>query len=51
MEGSKPLTRPLIPLDPGNKAVIEITNKCWEEDPIDRPSFTELKQLIRKLTG
>ncbi|CAD5118083.1 DgyrCDS6821 [Dimorphilus gyrociliatus] len=51
IEGCKPVTRPLIPLDPGNRTAIEITSKCWEEDPNDRPTFIELKQLIRKLTG
>ncbi|CAD5112905.1 DgyrCDS2112 [Dimorphilus gyrociliatus] len=50
-KGVEPLTRPEVPLDYTNKILANITESCWREIAAERPTISEIKQQLRKLTG
>ncbi|CAD5112906.1 DgyrCDS2113 [Dimorphilus gyrociliatus] len=50
-KGIEPLTRPSMPDDSTDKYITAIAESCWNENPNFRPTFPDLKQKLRKLTG
>ncbi|KAL3886487.1 hypothetical protein ACJMK2_026472, partial [Sinanodonta woodiana] len=48
--GLKPYFRPTLEeYDCPCDELAEVIRKCWSEDPMERPDFTHLKNIIRKL--
>lgn len=41
--------RPYLEIDECDDEIIELMKKCWMEDPLDRPDFGQIKQIIRRL--
>ncbi|ODN04071.1 Atrial natriuretic peptide receptor 2 [Orchesella cincta] len=42
-------TRPTLEIDECNDELIDLMEKCWAEDPLERPDFGQIKQIIRRL--
>ena len=48
--GLKPYFRPTLEeYDCPCDELAHVIRRCWAEDPSDRPDFTQLKTIIRKL--
>ncbi|XP_015786480.1 atrial natriuretic peptide receptor 1 isoform X2 [Tetranychus urticae] len=47
----KPGFRPNIQNDACDDEVIQLMQRCWSEDPVDRPDFQALKSVIRRLNS
>ncbi|RWS26290.1 atrial natriuretic peptide receptor 1-like protein, partial [Leptotrombidium deliense] len=47
--GQKPPFRPCLQGEDCDEEVIQLMQRCWSEDPLDRPDFQALKPIIRKL--
>lgn len=41
--------RPTIPKDTHPK-LIELLQKCWHRDPAERPDFSEILEILQKLS-
>ena len=40
-----------LDLDPDvDPALLGLVRKCWEEDPVNRPTFEEIKKDLLKIT-
>nr|XP_022915444.1 atrial natriuretic peptide receptor 2 isoform X2 [Onthophagus taurus] len=49
VEGSSQPLRPMILDNTCDEEVAKLMRKCWAEDSADRPDFTALKNIVRKL--
>ncbi|XP_064645630.1 atrial natriuretic peptide receptor 1-like isoform X2 [Lineus longissimus] len=47
--GQKPYFRPTLEEDDISEALADMIRRCWNEDPVERPDFSQLRSTIRKL--
>jgi hypothetical protein len=41
--------RPCLDEIASDDELLDLMQKCWQEDPMDRPDFGQIKMIIRKL--
>ena len=45
-----PPFRPVVPnLISGAEELRDLMKQCWEEEPLDRPDYSEIKKTINKI--
>ncbi|XP_076366597.1 atrial natriuretic peptide receptor 1-like isoform X3 [Tachypleus tridentatus] len=49
-ESKTPPFRPFLDEDTYDEEVLQMINKCWAEDPMERPDFHLLKSVVRRLS-
>ena len=50
-QSESPPFRPTIPEDKVNGLYVPLMTSCWDEQPLNRPSFTGILKLLRKING
>ncbi|KAJ8036200.1 Atrial natriuretic peptide receptor 1 [Holothuria leucospilota] len=48
-QGTSPPFRPVCTRDQMPEEVLELMNKCWAEEPSERPDFSHIRAAVRKL--
>lgn len=51
LAGTNPLFRPPLPANMPYEDLHIVMKMCWKEIPDDRPDFSELRKLLKKLHG
>ncbi|XP_033638066.1 atrial natriuretic peptide receptor 1-like [Asterias rubens] len=49
--GARPLFRPVVPRDACTPKMLDLMEMCWREKPDDRPSLSQIKSAVTKLSG
>ena len=46
-----PPVRPRVPRSACSNELYELMERCWEEIPLERPTFIKIKERLRKVVG
>ncbi|XP_055349308.1 atrial natriuretic peptide receptor 1-like isoform X2 [Paramacrobiotus metropolitanus] len=46
-----PPTRPRVPRASCSNELYDLMEKCWEEIPLERPTFAKIKERLRRIVG
>ncbi|XP_055350308.1 atrial natriuretic peptide receptor 1-like [Paramacrobiotus metropolitanus] len=50
-QGSQPPFRPAVPVSACSSELYHLMEFCWEEYPIERPTFVKIKESLKKVIG